>query len=113
MVQRAREGVAAAINDLANAAVSADLFAHAKTLTEVLLALRALETRYAALRAEVTSSTETIDQRAAAIASAYALRIAALGTAHDLRIKSLEASRPTRCLSNPVSITENARVFLL
>ena len=50
MVQRACDGAAAAIHDLANAPVSADLLAHAKTLTDVLLALRAPETRHAALR---------------------------------------------------------------
>ena len=66
----------------------------AKTLNEVLLATRALKTRYAALRAEVTSSTETIDQRIATLASAYDLRIAALASAHDLLITAL-ASRPS------------------
>ena len=39
MVQRARESAAAAINDRANATVSADLLALAKTPTEVFLAL--------------------------------------------------------------------------
>ena len=58
-MQRVRDGAAAAIHDLANATVSADLLAHAKTLTEALLVLRALETRHAALRDEVTPPKKT------------------------------------------------------
>ena len=95
MVQRTSSSAAAAINDLVDATVSADLLARAKTLNEALLALRALETRHSALRAEATSPTETTDQRMAAMASAYGLRIPELGATHDLRIRSLESSRPS------------------
>ena len=86
MVQRAREGAAAAIHGLANAIVSADLLTHAETLTEVSLATRTLKTRCAALHAEVTSSTATIDQRAGAVALACDLRIAALASVRIAKI---------------------------
>ena len=102
MVQLARENAAAVIHNFANATVSAELLAQAKTLNSVLLAHRDLDTRFAALCAGVTSSIVASD-----------LRLAALASAHDVRIAAL-ASRPSglTAFAAPLALID-ARVALL
>ena len=80
MVQLARENAAAAIHDLANATVSADLLAQAKTLNAVLLAHRGLDTRFAAFCTEITSIITASDLCLAALASAHDVRITAIAS---------------------------------
>ena len=65
-VQLARTNAAAVLSDFAHAAVSSELLAHAKTLNEVLLAIRALESRFDSFdsfRTEITSAVTTTDLR--------------------------------------------------
>ena len=108
MVQPARTNAAVVLSDFANASVSAELLANAKTLNAVLLAHRALETRFevfSVVGGGTASTDAECDLRLAALASPHGKRITALAARPsgltvfvaplapiDTRVASLEAT---------------------